>query len=148
GLDHAATVPYLCLVVGVPGLVYAATFAARAGAKSVRTAGFVVRLGPGLLDANRRRRAGRRHAFRSGAAALRREITPRTAGVAAGMVGAFGLALAALSLTDPAPVAAIREGSVVIAAFLAPRMLGESGGRARIAGAAAVFAGVVAVAAG
>jgi drug/metabolite transporter (DMT)-like permease len=148
GLDHAATIPYLCLVVGVPGAVYAAAFALRSGAASVRTISFAVGLGPSVLDARERVRRGRRHAARSGWTALRREITPRTAGVAAGMVSAFGLALAALSLADPAPVAAIREGSVVIAAIAAPRVLGESGGRARVLGAAAVFAGVAAVAAG
>jgi multidrug transporter EmrE-like cation transporter len=148
GLDHAATIPYLCLVVGVPGAVYAAAFAVRTGAASVRSVGFALGLGARVLDARERRRSGRRHAARSGWAALRREMTPRTAAVAAGMISAFGLALAALSLADPAPVAAIREGSVVIAALAAPRVLGESGGRARVVGAAAVFAGVAAVAAG
>jgi drug/metabolite transporter (DMT)-like permease len=148
GLDHAATLPYLCVVVGVPGLVYAAAYAASAGRRSVHTLGFATRLGLGLVDARRRRRAGRRHAAREGAAALRAQITTRTATIAAAMVAALGLALAALELADPAPVAAIREGSVVIAAVLAPKLLGERGGRARLAGAAAVFAGVAAVAAG
>ncbi|HEV3002495.1 MAG TPA: hypothetical protein VGW75_17285 [Solirubrobacteraceae bacterium] len=113
GLEHAATIPYLCIVVGVPGALYSATFAAR-----------------------------------TGTAALRAQIGLRTAAIAVAMAGAFGLALAALELADPAPVAAIRESSVVIAALLAPRLLAEKGGRARLAGAAAVFAGVAAVAAG
>ena len=60
---------------------------------------------------------------------------------------AFLLVLVALELGDAAPVAAVREGSVVIA-LLGATVLGESGGRARLAGAAAVFAGVAAVAAG
>ena len=112
GLDHAATIPYLCVVVGVPGLVYAAGFATRNG-----------------------------HA-------LRHQLTPRTGIIAAAMIVALGLALAALEQADPAPVAAIREGSVVIAAVLAPKLLGERGGWARVAGAVAVFAGVAAVATG
>jgi drug/metabolite transporter (DMT)-like permease len=113
GLEHAATIPYLCVVVGVPGAIYAGVFAAQAGVP-----------------------------------ALRRHVDARAAGVAAGMVAAFGLALAALELADPAPVAAIREASVVIAALAAPRLLGERGGARRVAGAVAVFAGVAAVAAG
>jgi hypothetical protein len=44
-------------------------------------------------------------------------------------------------------LAAIREASVVIAALAAPRLLSESGGAARLGGAAAVFAGVAAIAA-
>ena len=147
-LDHAATFPYLCLVVGVPGAVYAGAFAYRAGLASTRTLGFAARLGPRLADRRARRRAGLRHAFREGPRALRRAMDARTAAFAAGMAAAFGLTLAALELADPAPVAAIRESSVVIAALAAPRLLGEAGGKGRFVGAAAVFAGVAAVAAG
>ena len=148
GLDHAATVPYLCLVVGVPAAVYVAAFAAGAGRRSVRSIAFAAGLGTAVLDRRARRRAGLRRARRTGIGALRAELTLRTAGIAAGMIVAFGLALAALELADPAPVAAVREGSVVIAAVLAPRLLGERGGAARLGGAVAVFAGVAAVALG
>ena len=58
------------------------------------------------------------------------------------------MTLAALELADPAPVAAIRESSVVIAALAAPHLLGEAGGKGRVPGATAVFAGAAAVAAG
>ncbi|HEX8083028.1 MAG TPA: hypothetical protein VF529_01995 [Solirubrobacteraceae bacterium] len=149
GLDHAATIPYLAIVVGVPGLVYASWFVAGTGAASARSLGFAASLGPArLLDRRARRRAALRHAARAGLSTLRRQLTARTAAIAAAMVTALGLALAALELADPAPVAAIRESSVLLAALAAPRLLGERGGRARLAGAAAVFAGVAAVAAG
>jgi drug/metabolite transporter (DMT)-like permease len=203
GLDHAATVPYLCVVVGVPGAVYAAAFAARAGRDALRSIRFAAAAAPRALDRRATRKGGEaprrtdprdtggeraatprsaalrhaaregaatprfaalrhaaregaatprfaalRHAAREGAAALRRQVDARAVAIAAGMAGAYGLALAALSLADPAPVAAIREASVVIAAAVAPRVLGESGGKARTLGAAAVFAGVVAVALG
>ena len=72
--------------------------------------------------------------FREGPRALRRAIDARTAAIAAGMAAAFGLTLAALELADPAPVAAIRESSVVIAALAAPRLLGEAGGKGRVRG--------------
>ncbi|HEX8206619.1 MAG TPA: hypothetical protein VF587_11225 [Solirubrobacteraceae bacterium] len=148
GLDHAATVPYLCLVVGVPGVVYAAGWAAIRGRESLRSVSFAARAAPNVLDRDSLRRTGRRHAAREGARALRRQLDTRTAAIAGGMVVAVGLVFAALSLADPAPVAALRESSVVIAAALAPRVLGESGGRARTIGAAAVFAGVACVALG
>ena len=148
GLDHAATIPYLCAVVGVPAAVYAAAYAARRGLGEVRRPSFALRIGPAVLDRKARRRAGLRHAAKHGARAIAAELDARTAGIAAGMVAAFGLALAALELADPAPVAAVRESSVLVGALLAPRLLGEAGGRARVAGAAAVFAGVAAVALG
>ena len=62
------------------------------------------------------------------------------AGVA--LMGAFGLALAALQLAPAAPVAAVRESSVVIATVLAPLALGETVRRPRVVGAVLVVVGV------
>jgi drug/metabolite transporter (DMT)-like permease len=56
--------------------------------------------------------------------------------------GAYGLVLLALQRAPAAPVAAVRETSVVLAALLARRVLGETVGAPRIAGAAAVAGGI------
>jgi drug/metabolite transporter (DMT)-like permease len=56
--------------------------------------------------------------------------------------GAYALVLLALQRAAAAPVAAVRETSVVIAALLARRVLQEPVGAARIAGAASVAAGI------
>jgi drug/metabolite transporter (DMT)-like permease len=56
---------------------------------------------------------------------------------------AYALVLAALKLAPAAPVAAVRETSVVIAVALAGAVLHERVGRGRIAGAIIVVAGVV-----
>jgi drug/metabolite transporter (DMT)-like permease len=63
---------------------------------------------------------------------------------AAGLLSfaAYALVLAALARAPAAPVAAVRETSVVIVALLAAALLHERVGRARVAGAAAVAAGV------
>ena len=68
--------------------------------------------------------------------------------IAAGLATfvAYALALAALRRGPAAGVAAVRETSVVIAAFLAGPLLGEQVGRVRIAGACLVAAGVAALA--
>ncbi len=63
-----------------------------------------------------------------------------------GMFGAYGLVLAALRLAPAAPVAAVRETSVVIATGLAALYLREHVSRGRAAGAVLVCAGVVALA--
>jgi drug/metabolite transporter (DMT)-like permease len=63
-----------------------------------------------------------------------------TAGLAT--FGAYILVLAALSRAPAAPVAAVRETSVVIATVLAAPLLRERVGSARVAGAALVVAGV------
>jgi drug/metabolite transporter (DMT)-like permease len=60
--------------------------------------------------------------------------------------GAYALVLAALQRASAASVAAVRETSVVIAAVLAAPLLGERVGRARVAGACLVAAGVAALA--
>jgi drug/metabolite transporter (DMT)-like permease len=63
-----------------------------------------------------------------------------------GMFGAYALALAALARAAAAPVAAVRESSVVIATALAALVLHERVDRRRWAGAVLVAAGVAAIA--
>jgi drug/metabolite transporter (DMT)-like permease len=63
-----------------------------------------------------------------------------------GMFAAYGLTLAALARADAAPVAAVRESSVVLAAELAALTASERVPPARWAGALAVAAGVAAIA--
>ena len=82
-----------------------------------------------------------------GGRALRAELLPSTVAAGIASFGAFGLALAALDLAPAAPVAALRETSVVIATVLAAVVLGERVTRVRLAGAAVVAAGVVLIAA-
>ncbi len=79
----------------------------------------------------------------SGRARLRAELRP--AAVLAGCGGflAYVLVLAALKLAPAAPVAAVRETSVLFAVVLAAPLLGERVTRTRFAGAALVVAGVV-----
>jgi drug/metabolite transporter (DMT)-like permease len=60
--------------------------------------------------------------------------------------GAYTLVLVALKLAPAAAVAAVRESSVVIAAFLARGLLKEPVGPGRMAGAAAVAAGIALIA--
>lgn len=81
-------------------------------------------------------------ALKVGAQRLRAALTPATviAGVASFL--AYVLALAALDLAPAAPVAAVRETSVVVAVALAAPFLGERVGAARLAGAGLVAAGV------
>jgi uncharacterized membrane protein len=75
---------------------------------------------------------------------LRSELkNPRAALTAAATFGAYALVLAALELAPPAPVAAVRESSIVIAAVMAWLFLGE---RLRVAGPLLVAAGVAAIA--
>jgi drug/metabolite transporter (DMT)-like permease len=83
-----------------------------------------------------------------GRRAVRAEIKARTAFAGVGMLGAYGLALAALSKAPAPSVAAVRETSVVIAAALAAVFLHEPVGAARAAGAAAVAAGIATIALG
>jgi drug/metabolite transporter (DMT)-like permease len=69
---------------------------------------------------------------------------PGLAGV--GMLGAYALTLAALRLAAAAPVAAVRETSIVVATLLGAFVLHEAVGRARVAGAFVIVAGVAAIA--
>ena len=70
------------------------------------------------------------------------DVGLRTALTAAATFGAYLLVLAALELAPAAPVSAVRESSVVIAAILAAVFLRERVGGRKIAGAIAVAAGV------
>jgi drug/metabolite transporter (DMT)-like permease len=75
---------------------------------------------------------------------LRVEVASvKSAATAAATFGAYALVLAALQLAPPAPVAAVRESSIVIAALLAWLFLGEE---RRLGGAVLVAAGVAAIA--
>ncbi len=79
-------------------------------------------------------------------AKTRPDVGVRTALTAAATFGAFLMVLAAFRLAPAAPVAAVRESSVVIAALLAAVVLHEKVDRWRLAGAVAVAAGVAAIA--
>lgn len=81
-----------------------------------------------------------------GVAALRAERSLRTLLAGAFMFGAYVLVLAALRLAPAAPVAALRETSVVFATVFAYLVLGEPMARGRLIGAAVVVAGVAALA--
>jgi drug/metabolite transporter (DMT)-like permease len=74
---------------------------------------------------------------------LRAAIGGRALGTAAATFGAYAMVLAALELAPAAPVAAVRESSIVIAAVLAWLFLGEE---RRLSGAVLVAAGVAAIA--
>ena len=74
------------------------------------------------------------------------DVGARTGLTAAATFGAFLMVLAAFRLAPAAPVAAVRESSVVIAAILAAVVLHERVDRWRLAGAVAVAAGVAAIA--
>jgi drug/metabolite transporter (DMT)-like permease len=80
------------------------------------------------------------------AARTRPDLSPRTALTAAATFGAFLMVLQAFRLAPAAPVAAVRESSVVIATFLAAVFLKERLTATRAAGAATVVAGVAAIA--
>jgi drug/metabolite transporter (DMT)-like permease len=79
---------------------------------------------------------------RNGFGALRTELNVSTIVAGIATFGAYALVLAALKLAPAAPVAAVRETSVIIAAAFAHVFLKERVGWKRAAGAAAVVAGV------
>jgi drug/metabolite transporter (DMT)-like permease len=79
-------------------------------------------------------------------AKVRPDVGGRTALTAAATFGAFLMVLAAFRLAPAAPVAAVRESSVVIAAILSAVVLHERVTPSRLAGAVAVVAGVAAIA--
>jgi drug/metabolite transporter (DMT)-like permease len=81
-------------------------------------------------------------ARRVGVGGLRREFGPRTLLAGLGMYGSYAFVLVALTLADAAPVAAVRESSVVIAAIAAGLMGFERVGRARLGGVVLVALGV------
>lgn len=73
------------------------------------------------------------------------DLGARTALTGAATFGAFLMVLAAFRLAPAAPVAAVRETSVVIAALFAAVFLHEAVGVRRMAGAVCVAAGVAAI---
>jgi drug/metabolite transporter (DMT)-like permease len=77
-----------------------------------------------------------------GTAVLRAELSPATVAAGLATFASYGLVLAALQRAPAAPVAAVRETSIVIAAVFAAVVLKERVGLVRIAGAAVVVAGV------
>ena len=79
---------------------------------------------------------------------IRRELRPLTVLAGAGMMGAYGLALAALKLGPASGVAATRETSILVATLFGALFLHERVGPMRAAGAAAIVGGVAAVALG
>ena len=83
---------------------------------------------------------------RGGAPAIRRAATPRITLAALFIFGAYALVLAALERAPAAPVAALRETSVVFATAYAALFLGEPAGRRRVAGAVVVVAGITTLA--
>ncbi len=84
-----------------------------------------------------------------GTAALRTAATrPRTLLIGVGFVASYGLTLAALERAPAAPVAAVRETSVLLATAFAAIVLGERVGRGRAFGAVLVVAGIAAIALG
>jgi uncharacterized membrane protein len=74
---------------------------------------------------------------------LKAALTPRMLATAAATVGSYAMVLAALELAPAAPVAAVRESSIVIAALMAWLFLGEE---RRLTGAVVVAAGVALIA--
>jgi drug/metabolite transporter (DMT)-like permease len=74
---------------------------------------------------------------------LRAALDGRALGTAVATVGSYAMVLAALQMAPAAPVAAVRESSIVIAALMAWLFLGEE---RRLGGAALVAAGVAAIA--
>lgn len=80
-----------------------------------------------------------------GTAAIRSEVNASSVAAGIATLGAYTLVLLALERAPAAPVAAVRETSVVIAAALAWAVLKEDVRPARLAGAALVAAGIVLV---
>lgn len=133
---------------GVPlGLVIACVIAAYTlvDKNGVKHAGAVPYLelsmiGPTILYASAIART-------KGTRALRAEWGPATLVAGIAIFGAYAFVLLALQRAAAAPVAAVRETSVVLTALLARRVLKETVGAARIAGAVAVAIGIALLAA-
>lgn len=87
-------------------------------------------------------------ASRHGTARLRAAVNPFSWAISVLAFASYLLVLAALELADAAPVAAVRETSILIATAAAAAWLGEPVTKARLAGAALIVAGVSALALG
>lgn len=81
-------------------------------------------------------------AWFKGGRGLRAELRPASVVAGLGMWVAYGLVLAALARAEAAPVAAVRETSIVIATVGAALFLHERVGPSRLAGAVLVAVGV------
>jgi drug/metabolite transporter (DMT)-like permease len=81
-----------------------------------------------------------------GPSALRAAATPRSALAGIAMFAAYAIALAALEIAEAAPVAALRETSVVMATAAAALLARERVPPSRLAGAVVVVAGIAAIA--
>jgi drug/metabolite transporter (DMT)-like permease len=81
-----------------------------------------------------------------GPGALRAAATPRSAVAGVAMFGAYAIALAALEIAEAAPVAALRETSVVMATAAAALFARERVPAGRVVGAVVVVAGIAAIA--
>jgi len=77
-----------------------------------------------------------------------KEFRPQILGAAALAPLAYILVLAALSFTAVSAIAPAREVSVLFGVLLGRRLLGEGGLARRLAGAAAIVAGIIAIAVG
>jgi drug/metabolite transporter (DMT)-like permease len=111
GIEYAAPIPYLEILLLGPAVLYASAVGALRGAGT-----------------------------------LRAELGPSTVVSALAMFGAYALVLAALNVAPAAPVAAVRETSVVIAAVLAVVVLREPLSWRRLAGAMLVAIGIITLA--
>jgi drug/metabolite transporter (DMT)-like permease len=125
------------LAVAVAGCIAGYTLVDKTGIQYAAPITYMefVTLGPAIILVVR---MWRRH----GTAGLREQVTPRAVAAGAGMFLAYSLVLAALTLAPAAPVAAVRESSVVIAAAMGAIVLGERVRRFQFAGAVAVAVGV------
>ena len=85
---------------------------------------------------------------RRGAAALRAAVSPQSALAGIGFFGSCGLTLLALDRARAAPVAAVRETSVLLATAFAIGVGWERARGWRVVGAALVVAGIAAIALG
>ena len=81
-----------------------------------------------------------------GGSALRAAATPRAAVAGVAMFAAYALTLAALEIAEAAPVAALRETSVVMATVAAAVTAHEHVPPPRLAGAVVVVAGIALIA--
>ena len=137
GLDHAGALGYLEVVTGIPAVFYAVWIARRRGlpfALRARNSTGATRVLNGIAAHSR------------GATGLRAELTPRTLAAGLAAFGAYGLVLLALERAEAAPVAAVRESSVVIVVLVAAAMGRERLTAARLGGAVAIVLGVVVLA--
>jgi drug/metabolite transporter (DMT)-like permease len=166
GLHHAGPLPYLEVVNALAALAYLPLLAWARGSRVASVVAWARWRGgqsargarSGRLAASEalatltrprsRREAGARARLRTGAWVLRDAVSPRSVGAGAGVFGAYALTLEALKRAPAAPVAALRETSVLFATAFGAVVLHERVTAARAAGAVAVVAGVALVALG